>query len=701
MIVGTAGHIDHGKTSLVKAISGVDADRLKEEKERGITIDLGFAYWPQAAASVIGFVDVPGHERFVHTMLAGAHGLDRVLLVVAADDGVMPQTREHLEIVSLLGLDRGAVALTKTDVVSAERIAAVQGEIEAVLAGTTLDESPVFPVSSVTGEGLPALIGWLQAENALIGKRSERRLFRLAVDRCFVLQGAGVVVTGMVLDGSVTVGDEVIVSPQGFQARIRSIHAQGRAAQHGVAGERCALNISGPQIEKDAIRRGDAILAPEGHAPTRRIDVELRVASGASKGIAQWTPARLHHATAEVGARIVLLGEGKPQPGDDVRVQLVLDQPIAARALDRFILRDVSASRTLGGGRFLDLRAPERRRRTAQRTAMLDALAASAPADALAGVLAAGSGAADLSFFARDRGAPLADAVAWCDIAQADPWIIGRETFALSRRQRHRIGENIIATLTDFHAAHPDLLGMGRERLRMLTALQLPQSLYQGLLRALAGEGLLVLDGSWVRLASHTVEITHEEESLWQEIGPLLSGRDRFRPPRVRDIARSLGEEENQVRRVMRRLARAGEIHEVAQDHFFLRGTLAEAVRIAQDLEADTAGWFNAGRVRDKFEAEGGTVGRKVAIQILEFFDRLGVTIRRGDLRRVNVHRCDLFETDRGGEGRESSPVGRPDFKSGWGREPVLGGFELPFSSAIFRGRGWLSAHRPPPSPGL
>ena len=677
MIVGTAGHIDHGKTSLLKALTGVDADRLKEEKARGITIELGFAYLPQADGSVLGFVDVPGHERFVHTMLAGAHGLDMVMLVVAADDGVMPQTREHLEIVFLLGLDRGVVALTKADAVPAERIEAATGEIAALLDGTPLAGSPVFPVSSLTGAGVPDLLAFLQARHAQTQPRDRGRLFRLAVDRSFVLAGAGVVVTGMVLDGAVAVGDAVTVSPSGLAARVRSIHAQNRKADRGVAGERCALNLAGPEIEKDAIHRGDVVTAPEGHAPTQRIDALLRVAPGATKGIGQWMPARLHHAAAEIGARIVLLEDRRAEPGEEVRVQLVLERPIAARALDRFILRDVSASRTLGGGRLLDLRAPERKRRTPERMALLAAMAEGDPVRALKGMAAASAAPVDLTAFARDRGATLDTARSWCMAAEIEDWPVGASSYAVTRSRRQDTAARVRETLAAFHTANPDLPGMGLEHLRLATAPRLPAPLYRVLLRVLAEEGWLARDGAWVRLATHRVEISEAEQALWQAIRPMLAGPARFRPPRVRDIAGALQRDETEMRKLMRRIRQAGETDEVAHDHFFLRPAVAEMVRLFAALEAAAKnGWVTAAAFRDRLEAEGGgIVGRKVAIQTLEFLDRHGVTIRRGDLRRLNVHRRDLFEAT-GADGGESFPVGRPDFKSGWGRETVSGGFD-------------------------
>ena len=643
MIIGTAGHIDHGKTSLVKAITGIDADRLREEKERGITIDLGFAYWPQTDGSVIGFVDVPGHERFVHNMLAGAQALDLVLLVIAADDGIMPQTREHLEIIRLLGLKRALVALTKIDRVDADRLAHVTNDIANWLLDTPFAGSAILPISSVSGAGLPELIAALQAEQAALHSRSDERLFRLSVDRCFVLQGAGVVVTGMVLDGVVKVGDEVIVSPSGLTARVRSIHAQNRKSETGRAGDRCAINLAGPDISREKIARGDMIVAPGAHAPTQRIDAALHVASGATKGISQWMSARLHHGTAEVGARLVLLGDDKPLPSQDTRVQLVLDAPIAARVGDAFVLRDVSASRTLGGGVLLDLRAPERKRRSPERLALLDALAQTEPAQALAQILAVSS-FVELESFAHDHGASLETVGQWCAQADAFALTLGRQHFGLSFAALHTLEQSLRAALAQFHETNPDLSGTGLERLRLATAARLPAALFRALLRRFVAAGWLVLDGNWVRLATHVVTFSLEEENLWAEIAPKLGGPHRFRPPRVRDIAHELGADEADIRRLMHRHARAGTVDEVAVDHFFLRSTLAEVVELTSGVQATHEGWFAAAQVRDALEGAGGDgVGRKVAIQILEFLDRHGVTIRRGDNRRLNPHRRDLF----------------------------------------------------------
>ena len=639
MIVGTAGHIDHGKTSLVRALTGVDTDRLKEEKARGISIDLGFAYLPAPDGSVLGFVDVPGHEKFVHNMLAGATGIDFVLLAIAADDGVMPQTREHLAIVDLLGIERGLVALTKADLAEPPQRAKVADGIRQALSTTKLADADILPVSTVTGEGVDELRHRLFEAARTIHASDTRGRFRLAVDRCFTLAGTGTVVTGTVLSGTVSVGDHVIVSPSGLAARVRSIHAQDRPTERGQAGDRCALNLAGDGVSKDAISRGEMIVDPDLHAPTDRIDASFRLLMSETKPVTQWMPARLHHGAAEVGARIVLLGDTPIPPGAEAPIQLVLDGSIAAAAGDRFILRDTTAQRTIGGGKFLDLRAPARKRRTPERLAQLAAHALADPQMALAALLERPPFYLDLSVFARDRALAEDEVAAIVERSNALRLQTPGATLLLSAASWMSLKRGLIATLEKFHADHLDLPGIGLEPLRLKLQPRLPALGFIAFLQGLTRSGEIGLDGAWVRLAGHAVRLTPDDEKLWSRTAPLLAGGERFRPPRVRDIANLLAVREADVRRLLKLLGRMGKVDEVAHDHFFLRSTVAEMVEIIVDSSAKAPdGQFAAAQFRDRVDN-----GRKVAIQILEFFDRHGVTLRRGDLRRVNKHRLDLF----------------------------------------------------------
>lgn len=681
MIVGTAGHVDHGKTSLVHKLTGVDTDRLKEEKARGISIDLGFAYWPRPNGEIIGFVDVPGHEGLVHNMLAGAAGIDFVMLVIAADDGVMPQTREHLAIMDLLGLEHGIVALNKCDLVGADRLAAVTAEVRAALAGTGLQDAEILPVSAITGEGLDLLAQRLDHALARPAARPRDGRFRLAVDRSFTLAGLGTAVTGTVLSGAVRVEDRVMISPSGLEARVRSIHAQDRPVQQGMAGQRCALVLSGPGIGKEAVRRGDVVLDPILHAPTTRIDAGLRVLPTEPKPIGQWFPVKVHHAAAEVPGRVVVLRDEAIGAGETEFIQLVLERPLAAAAGDRFVLRDTSSSRTVGGGTFIDLRAPERRRRTPARRAELVALSARDPAVAIGQVLA-GTDWIALDAFARDRGLGEEAVAAIVSSMSLVVFALPDGRVAMRPQTWKDLGEDIGQTLDAFHAERPDLPGIGLEQLRKAEQPALPVRLFMAVLRRLIEAGEVVLDRTWVRRPQHEVRFSNEEERIWALILPRLTG-EPYRPPRVRDIAKAMNLDEGFVRRLMRLAARRGDVEEIAHDHFFARPIVEDMARIAIGVaEASPTGKFTAAEFRDHLDN-----GRKVAIQILEFFDRHGFTIRRQDLRCINPARIDLFapKAAQTASGGVPLPVGRPDFKSGWGRQTVSGGFD---------------SHPPPPPPG-
>ena len=411
----------------------------------------------------------------------------------------------------------------------------------------------------------------------------------------------------------------------------------------------------------------------------------LRVLASERKPMEQWTPVRLHHGSAELGAHVVLLSDRPIEPGAEALVQLVLDRPIAAAVGDRYILRDPSARRTVGGGGFHDLRAPARKRRTPARLAQLAAHALDDPSHALAGLLACEPHFVDLTAFARDRALAEAEIESIGSSLGLVRLVTAGGVFAVTPRIAEGLQASLFATLASFHAENPDLQGMGLERLRLGLEPRLPAPVFASWLRGLAQANAIALDGAWVRLPGHSVSLNPADERLWTKVRPLLQGGGRFRPPRVREIAGLLSAPEADIRRLMKLLSRMGKADEVAHDHFFLRETVAEMVAVALGL-ADRApdGQFSAAQFRDVLDN-----GRKVAIQALEFFDRHGVTLRRGDWRRMNRCRLDLFRPPAAdGEpsslGRETSPVGRPDFKSGRGREPVLGGFDshsLPPSS--------------------
>ncbi len=618
MIVGTAGHIDHGKTALVKALTGVDADRLKEEKARGITIDLGYAYSDLGDGRQLGFVDVPGHERFVHNMLAGVTGIDAALLVVSAAEGIKPQTVEHLQIVDLLGLDRGIVALTKSDLATEDQMLERMAEIETLISTTSLKGAEIIPVSALTGQGVDELKAKLLALGE--SRRGITGFARLAVDRCFVLPGAGVVVTGTVHAGEIKVDDHVLLTPSGLEARVRSLHAQNREATVGRAGERCALNLSGPRLSKDSVRRGDWVVAADLHAPTDRIDVRLKVLASEELPLKHWSPAHVHLGAAHVMGRIALLDGDKLAPGTEGLAQLVLEEKVGALAGDRIVLRDPSATRTIAGASVIDPFGPPRNRRTPRRLAEVAALA-TGDAEAMANLLRLDTGFVEIARFGLARNLRSAEV----DRLLAEAGGVRLAGFGLLAETLAEARADLVGTLKAFHETQADAPGLQPERLRVAMKKRWPADVFRALLDLEVQAKTIVVDGPVMRLPGHSLKLGARDEELWKKIAAVLE-RDRFKPPRVRDFADEYHVPEADVRRLMRRLAKLGRVIEVAPDQFFLRPVVAEMIAIAHAFGRD----FTAADFRDKLDN-----GRKVAILILEFFDRNGMTIRRGDFRRT------------------------------------------------------------------
>ncbi len=626
MLIGTAGHIDHGKTTLVKALTGVDADRLPEEKARGITLDLGYAYTPLADGSVLGFVDVPGHEKLIHNMLAGAIGIDFVLLVIAADDGPMPQTREHLELLDLLGLCHSAVALTKIDAVTPERLVATQAEVARLLAGTALAGSPTFPLSGKTGEGVAALRQHLDAAATNLKQRSTAGRFRLAIDRCFSLTGVGTVVTGTAHAGKVGAGETVVISPAGLQARIRSLHVQDRPAVTGQAGDRCALALTGA-LEKKDIARGMWVVDPVLDIPITRFHGELRVPAD-QKPLAHLQTVHVHLGTEDIMGRVALLDSEKVGAGGTALVEILLERETLALRGDRFILRDAGAQRTVAGGRVLDIFPPTRHKRSPERLTLLAAMRDDNPATTLARLAATTTTGIDLVRFAVNWNLP--DDAAETLWSQAVLRVVrsGEDHLGFPAPAWASLAQKLLDALAREHQRAPDMIGVERERLRRMTAINLPRTAFDVLVDELLAASLIAKTRAWLHLPEHRASVSAADRDLFNVLKPLLDASP-YNPPRVRDIHKASGTPEDTIRQLFKRLARAGELYPVAHDHYFTATAIAALATIVRRLNNEH-GTVRAATLRDAIYGDGGG-GRKVAIHILEFFDRIGYTRRVRD----------------------------------------------------------------------
>ncbi|TWC24326.1 MULTISPECIES: selenocysteine-specific translation elongation factor [unclassified Pseudomonas] len=625
MIVGTAGHIDHGKTALLQALTGQAGDRRREERERGMTIDLGYLYAAlEPGAALTGFIDVPGHERFTHNMLAGAQGIDLVLLVVAADDGVMPQTREHLAIVELLGIPRALVAISKCDRVDPARVQAVREQIESLLAPGPYAGAPQIALSSVTGEGVETLrLALLDAQRDVM-QRSTRGGFRLAIDRAFSVAGAGIVVTGTALSGQVAVGDTLMLGSLGKSVRVRGLHAQNQAAEIGVAGQRVALNLSAERLALEQIHRGHWLVSEWLYAPTQRLDIDMRLLASEAKAFEHFQTVHVHLGTQDVTGRVALLEGASVAPGERMFAQILLNAPVQAVKGDPLILRDQSAQRTLGGGRVLDPFAPTRHRRSPERLAQLQALATrNALEDVLPALLLNSETGLDPRRLERQFNRP------------RDTWVLPANIRLIDTRQGpllfsadrwEALKAPLLGHLARFHQLEPDQMGPDRDRLRRFAGTSLDRPTFISLVDELLTSGAMLASGPWLHLPEHQVRLSEEDEALWRQLQPLFE-QAGFNAPWVRD----LGHDEVTVRLLLRKMARLGLVHQVVRDLFYTEAVIRRLAAMLVQLAAQNP-VIQVTAFRD---AVG--LGRKRSIQILEYFDRLGLTRRFGDKRHLRL----------------------------------------------------------------
>ena len=623
MIIATAGHVDHGKTSLVNALTGVNTDRLEEEKQRGLTIDLGFAYSDAESGERLGFVDVPGHIKFINNMLAGVSAIDYAMLVIAADDGVMPQTIEHLEILNLLGIKSGLIAVTKIDRCDESQIAETLNEISELVRETFLENADVYPVSSTSGEGIETLQIALELAMDDITLRTKNGMFRLAIDRRFSIRGSGIVVTGSIFSGSVSLGDEITLMPQKIPVRVRGLHTQNQEANSATAGDRCAVNITGNQLALEGIHRGNWLTSNPG-AATSRVDVRLKVSAAEKKPLSHWTPVHIHSAANHVTGRVALLEPSRIEPGQEGLAQLVFDPPINLCFGDRIIIRDQAAMRTIGGGIVIDPHSPKRGRAKPERLASLQKLDADS---------------AEISFLALIESAQVG-----LDLAR----LVETFNFAASEAEELLVDENIVLVmddlvihknhlarnltdlkqmLDDWHKANPGKAGLPHNQIQQLVR-SWSKPLVDQVIAQLIGDGELEQDGNLLKRPGHGVQLNNQELQIWDNCLPLLQ-QNPTKPPVLHELAKSLSIDPKSLEKILNQVIKTGQIVRPVKNRYFL----TEAIPILRELmteAADEKGQFTVQQFRDVTG-----IGRNLCIELLEYFDRRGYSRRLGDIRQL------------------------------------------------------------------
>jgi selenocysteine-specific elongation factor len=605
-VLGTAGHIDHGKSTLITALTGIDPDRLAEEKRRGMTIDLGFAHLLLPSGLEVGIVDVPGHARFIRNMLAGTHGLDAVMLVIAADEGVMPQTREHLEIIDLLDVSRGVVVLSKVDLVDAEWLALVRSEVLEAIKGTSLQGAAVIPFSAVTGEGKTELIAALDQLFAESPSRHDAGRPRLPIDRVFTMSGFGTVVTGTLVDGRLTLGEELEVVPSGRTVRVRGLQQHNRKVETASPGSRVAANLSG--VEKDQLARGDVLARSNTLNATRRIDATVRVLASAPQSLRHGAEVLLHTGTVEVGCRVIVLEGDEIVAGGQGWVQLYLERPIAAAEQDRFILRVPSPATTIAGGRFIDVAPRKHSRHDSAVTASLERRAAG---DVLQEELRKYPRGVTVAALLKATMAPEAD-VAGLKARRVGDWLYDTAAW-------RAIADRAAVELTNYQSAHPLRPGMAREELR--SRLGVAAGSFPSIVQGLVEEGRVAERDGSIATPDHRIEL-HSPGGTAALLLELLA-REPLAPPSLSEAIKQTGASLEEVRA----LAQQGEIVRVGDDVAFTKDAYETAVAMVKEIVSST-GSITVAQLRDRMGAS-----RRPVLALLEHLDAERVTRRVGDAR--------------------------------------------------------------------
>ena len=630
IILGTAGHIDHGKTSLIKAMTGIDTDRLKEEKERGITIELGFASLDLPSGQHLGIVDVPGHEKFVKNMVAGATGIDIVAMVIAADEGVMPQTREHMEICTLLGVQYGLIAMTKTDLVDEEWLELALEDIREFSRGTFLENSPILPVSSATGQGIPELIGALDEIAGHIPPRNPSSLFRLPIDRVFSMKGFGTVITGTLISGKVEVGETIMIYPSGITSKVRGIQVHNQSANSAAAGLRTAINFQG--LDKAAVMRGEVLSTPGTLTASYMVDVSFTYLASNQKPLKSRTIVRFHTGTSEVLGYLILLEQDELPPGQTAVAQLRLESPVALVKDDRFVVRSYSPVRTIGGGQILNPIPQKHKRLKPDVNRGLQQLAGNEP-ESIIGYHIEQAGYNGVSFSHLKIMTNLPD-------KQLDhhlQHLMSQKTLIQTDREArifihqtafNTLKQKISEHLTNYHSANPLKAGMPKEELKSKFPLLGDSKLFNLVLNQMVKDQQIVLEEKTVRLAGHQVSLGRDQADIRDGIVKIYQDGG-LQPPYFREVIKELGVAPDHAKDVLMLLVAEGKIVKTKDDLYFdVKAVDALKRKLVDFLKAN--GEIDTPQFKEMTGAS-----RKYVIPLIEYFDANNVTLRVGDTRKL------------------------------------------------------------------
>jgi selenocysteine-specific elongation factor len=627
-VLGTAGHVDHGKTALIKALTGVDTDRLKEEKQRGITIELGFASLPLPSGQTLGIVDVPGHEKFIKNMVSGAAGIDLVMMVIAADEGIMPQTKEHLHICSLLGITKGIVALTKTDMVEKDWLGLVQSEITDFINGTFLEGAPVIPVSAIKKEGLTDLICALDSTVNKLAEKTDDGIFRLPIDRVFTMKGFGTVVTGTLVSDHIRLGEEVQILPENIAARIRGIQVHNQPVEEAWAGQRTAINLQG--IEKSIINRGNVLVRPQTVWPSQRLDIFVEFLAANSKNLKNRTLVRLHTGTSEIISRIILLEKDELAPGQKGFAQLVLAEKDVVVAGDHFVLRSYSPITTIGGGQIIDPLPRKHKRLNDNIIEDLNLLQKGNLPEKICVILErtgfTGINLPRLAFRLGIKAKKIRETLENLFSEKKAFLLDGDDTTVISARFFHQLEEIIVRTITAYHEKNPLKEGISKEELKGSLGNAVPPKLFNIVLGSLNKKGTIVSDKDNVRLAKYQVELAGDMDSLRHDIARIY-GEAGLTPPSLKDVIAKFDSQKAKAQSIISLMLKEGDLIKINEELCF-SGEILNKLR--SDYKAIL---IKDGQATPASFKELTGLSRKYIIPLMEYFDMNKLTVRVGDHR--------------------------------------------------------------------